>query len=235
MKARVLIVEDELAMRRSLEWVLSTEGYRVVIARDGAEGLDRALAERPDLVLLDVMMPKLDGFAVATALRRAHLTCPILMLTAKGGIDDRVTGLDSGADDYLTKPFSSRELLARVRALLRRQAGDESRLTRVALGECVVDFTRQTVQRGRRDVHLTAKEFAMLRLLAEARGAVVSRATFLDVIWGYGSFPTTRTVDTHIASLRSKLEPDPSSPRWIQTVHGGGYRLDGADYNQRSN
>lgn len=225
MKGRILIVEDEPAMRRSLEWVLSTEGYRVLMAKDGAEGLDRALEEKPDLVLLDVMMPKLDGFSAAEAMRRAGLRCPILMLTAKGGVDDRVTGLDAGADDYLAKPFSTRELMARVRALLRRRAGESAVPTHLEFGGCVVDFARQTVRRGRRDVHLTAKEFAMLRLLAEARGEVVSRQRFLDVIWGYGSFPTTRTVDTHMASLRAKVEPDPAAPRHLLTVHGGGYRL----------
>lgn len=225
MKGRVLIVEDEAAMRRSLEWVLGTEGYRVLLAKDGVEGLERALEEKPDLVLLDVMMPNLDGFSAAEGMRRAGLRCPILMLTAKGGVDDRVTGLDAGADDYLAKPFSTRELLARVRALLRRSASASAAPLQVEFGGCSVDFARQTVRRGRSEVRLTAKEFAMLRLLAEARGEVVTRQRFLDVIWGYGSFPTTRTVDTHMASLRAKLEVDPAEPRHLLTVHGGGYRL----------
>lgn len=222
---RLLIIEDEYAMRRALEDALVAAGYRVLTAADGESGLERAVAERPDLVLLDVMMPRLDGFAVAAELRRHGAAMPILMLTAKGGVDDRVTGLDAGADDYLVKPFSTEELLARVRALLRRVQRAERPVTRLALGTVEIDFARQTATRAGQACHLTAKEFAMLRLLAEAEGEPVARERFLDVVWGYGAFPTTRTVDTHVASLRSKLEADPASPRYLKTVHGVGYRL----------
>lgn len=222
---RILLIEDELAMRHALEDALSAEGYRVLTAVDGPSGLDRARREQPDLILLDVMLPGLDGFAVAAELRRTGLKSPILLLTAKGGVDDRVTGLDAGADDYLAKPFHPQELLARVRALLRRTHRDTAPVTELRLGTTTIDFARQLARQGRRDLHLTPKEFSMLRLLAEARGAVVSREQFLDLIWGYGAFPTTRTVDTHIAGLRAKLEPDPSQPRFLLTAHGAGYRL----------
>jgi DNA-binding response OmpR family regulator len=149
------------------------------------------------------------------------------MLTAKGQIEDRVNGLDAGADDYVIKPFSSEELLARVRALLRRVERKAKARTKLKLGEMELDLVRQTAARGRKPVHLTAREFAMLRLLAEAEGEPVSRERFLDVVWNYGAFPTTRTVDNHIASLRAKLEKNPDEPRWIKTVHGVGYKLGG--------
>lgn len=226
MKERILIVEDELPMRRSLEIALGGEGYRILTAQNGEEGIAKTLREHPDLVLLDVMMPKVDGFGVAAEIRRRGSLCPILMLTAKGSVDDRVAGLDAGADDYLVKPFSTRELLARVRAALRRRSQDQPEIDRIRLGECEVDFVRMTAKRRGKNVELTAKEFAMLRLLASERGGVVSREKFLDAIWGYGSFPTTRTVDTHIASLRTKLEKDPGHPAHILTVHRGGYRLE---------
>ena len=223
---RILIIEDELPMRRGLEDCLAAEGYRIISAADGDAGLRRALEEQPDLVLLDIMMPKLDGFAVAAELRRLGRAMPILMLTAKGQVEDRVTGLDAGADDYLVKPFSIEELLARVRALLRRTRQDGHAATRLTLGEVTVDFARQTAMRGGRELHLTAKEFAMLRLMAETPGEPVSRERFLDLVWGYAAFPTTRTVDNHLGSLRRKLEPDPENPRWLKTVHGVGYKLE---------
>jgi DNA-binding response OmpR family regulator len=201
-------------------------GYRALAAADGEAGLRKAVEEKPDLILLDIMMPRLDGFAVCAELRRLGHATPVLMLTAKGQIEDRVTGLDAGADDYLVKPFSTEELLARVRALLRRSRRQAKSAVKLKLGEVEVDLARQTATRGRKQIHLTAKEFAMLRLLAEAAGEPVSREKFLDAVWGYTSFPTTRTVDNHIASLRAKLEKNPDAPRWLKTVHGVGYRLE---------
>lgn len=224
--ARILIIEDETPMRTALVDVLEGEGYRALAAADGESGLRKAVAEKPDLILLDVMMPKLDGFAVCAELRRLGHAVPVLMLTAKGQIEDRVNGLDVGADDYLVKPFSTEELLARVRALLRRTQRQGKSPTKLTLGDVEIDLARQTAMRGRKTIHLTAKEFAMLRLLAEAAGEPVSREKFLDVVWGYAAFPTTRTVDTHIASLRAKLEKNPESPRWLKTVHGVGYKLE---------
>jgi len=213
-------------MRTALADLLTAEGYRTLAAADGERGLELALAEKPDLILLDIMMPKLDGFAVCAELRRLAVAVPVLMLTAKGQIEDRVNGLDAGADDYLVKPFSTEELLARVRALLRRSHRQARATLKLKLGDVEIDLVRQTAVQGRKPVHLTAKEFAMLRLLAEAEGGPVSRERFLDVVWGYTAFPTTRTVDNHIASLRAKLEKNPNDPRWIKTVHGVGYKLE---------
>jgi len=226
MKARILLVEDEAPMRMALKDILDSEGYRVQTAADGEAGLQQAVDQKPDLILLDVMLPKLDGFALCGELRRLAIDTPVLMLTAKGQVEDRVTGLDSGADDYLVKPFSTEELLARVRALLRRRGGQRAPVRALTLGEVRIDLVKLTANRGRQPLRLTAKEFAVLRLLAEANGEPVTRERFLDLVWGCTAFPTTRTVDNHIASLRAKLEPEPERPRWIQTVHGVGYRLE---------
>jgi DNA-binding response OmpR family regulator len=226
MNSRILIIEDERPMRTALEDCLQAEGYRVLTATDGQSGLLRALEEKPDLILLDIMMPKLDGFSVCAELRRMANPVPVLMLTAKGQVHDRVTGLDAGADDYLVKPFSTEELLARVRALLRRNRRQNRARTLLHFGDVQIDFAKQTATRHGAPLHLTAKELAMLRLMAEASGEPVSRERFLDAVWGYAAFPTTRTVDNHIASLRSKIEPDPDEPRWIKTVHGVGYKLE---------
>ncbi len=232
--ARVLVVEDELAMRNVLKNSLERHGYRVLLAMDGEEGLARALKEEPDLILLDVMMPKLSGFEVCAELRRLSRSVPILMLTAKGSVDDKVKGLDAGADDYLAKPFSRDEMLARVRALLRRTERQERELTIVELGSVKIDFVQQRAWREGEELALTVKEMGMLRLLFESPGEPVSRERFLDVVWGYTAFPVTRTVDKHVVSLRQKIENDPDKPEWIKTVHGVGYRLelpDGASGN----
>src|SRR5437899_5298209 len=165
--SRVLIIEDELPMRTALQDCLASEGYRVLGAADGERGLAHALQDKPDLILLDIMMPRLDGYSLCAELRRRGNAVPILMLTAKGQVEDRVTGLDAGADDYLVKPFSTEELLARVRALLRRTQRQGKSVTRLTLGDAEIDLARQTAARGRKQVHLTGKEFAMLRLMAE--------------------------------------------------------------------
>ena len=223
---RILIIEDELPMRTALQDILAAEGYRVLTAPEGETGLRRAIEEKPDLLLLDIMMPKLDGYAVCAELRRLSNPVPILMLTAKGQVEDRVQGLDVGADDYLVKPFSTEELLARVRAMLRRVQRQTKLPTTLTLGDTHINLVKQTALRGRKTLHLTAKEFAMLRLMAESPGEPVGLERFLDVVWGYTAFPTTRTVDNHIASLRGKIEPAPEAPRWLKTVHGVGYKLD---------
>lgn len=224
--ARILIVEDELPMRTALHDCLKGQGYRVLVAVDGQSGLEKAIEEKPDLIVLDVMLPQLDGFAVCAELRRLLQDTPVLMLTAKGRIEDRVRGLDSGADDYLVKPFSRDELLARVRALIRRAQRDTKSLRELVLGDVRVDFLQQRAWRAGKVCHLTVKEFGVLHLLAVAAGEPVSRDRFLDVVWGYTAFPTTRTVDKHIVSLRTKIEENADAPRWILTVHGIGYRLE---------
>lgn len=189
---RILIIEDETPMRTALADLLAGEGYRALTAADGASGLERTLAEKPDLILLDVMMPRLDGFAVCAELRRLSNAVPVLLLTAKGQIEDRVNGLDAGADDYLVKPFSTDELLARVRALLRRVERKTKSAVKIKLGDVEIDLARQTAMRGKKLIRLTAKEFSMLRLMAAAEGEPVSREKFLDAVWGYTTFPTTR-------------------------------------------
>lgn len=222
---RILVIEDERPMRVALHDCLLNAGYRVLTADDGESGLQKALHEKPDLLLLDIMMPRLDGFALCKELRRLNQLTPVLCLTAKAQTADKVAGLDSGADDYLVKPFSSEELLARVRALLRRRREARPALQQIQIGACQFDFEKLAATRAGEPLRLTAKEFSMLRLLVEAEGQPVTRQRFLDLVWGYTAFPTTRTVDNHIASLRAKIEADPDSPRHIQTVHGVGYKL----------
>lgn len=223
-RERVLVVEDELAMRTVLHDCLTRHGYRVLTAANGEEGLARALEQRPDLLLLDLMLPRLDGFAVCGALRKQGFAGRILVLTARGRVEDRVQGLDLGADDYLVKPFSREELLARVRALLRRGPTNQELPRELRYGSIRVDLPAQRVWRGENELALSPKEFAVLRLLLEHPDQVLRRETFLDRVWGVTAFPTTRTVDKHIVLLRQKLEEDPANPRWIQTVHGSGYR-----------
>ena len=223
---RLLVIEDELPMRTALVETLSAEGYRVKSATDGISGLEAACTEPFDLVLLDVMMPGLDGYAVCRELRKRGRGMPVLMLTAKGQIDDRVDGLDSGADDYLVKPFSLRELLARVRALLRRRERDQTVPEVLELGTTVIDFRKSSIIQGDQVHPLSEKEAGMLRLLAAHAGETVSREKFLDVVWGYNAFPSTRTVDNFISALRARLEPDPANPVHLITVRGTGYRLE---------
>ena len=223
---RILVVEDEAPMRTALVETLKAEGYRVQSADNGLTGLELACSESFDLFLLDVMMPSLDGFALCRELRKRGRTSPVLMLTAKGQIDDRVEGLDSGADDYLMKPFSLRELLARVRALLRRTERSSEALEQLAIGDAQVDFRKRIISRGGTNLPLTEKELGILNLLAEQTGKTVSREKFLDVVWGYHAYPSTRTVDNFIAALRTKIESDPSTPRHLLTVRGVGYRLE---------
>jgi DNA-binding response OmpR family regulator len=224
-RERVLVIEDELAMRTVLMDCLSRRGYRVMVASDGAEGLARATSEKPDLVLLDLMLPQVDGFMVCQELRRLGFSGAILVLTARGRVEDRVRGLDLGADDYLVKPFSREELLARIRALLRRGQTDHGLRPEIRFGDIRVDVLSQRVWKREVELALSPKEFAMLRFLLERPGQVISRDLFLDRVWGVAAFPTTRTVDKHIVSLRQKIEDDPAAPRWIQTLHRVGYRL----------
>lgn len=231
---RILVVEDEQPMRVVLCDCLKRQGYRVLQAEDGATALEIALREQPDLIVLDVMMPRLDGLAVCAELRRLDRPVPVLMLTAKGTIEDRVRGLDVGADDYLVKPFSREELLARVRALLRRTARGRQPLETISFGDVRIDFLQRRAWRHDEPLTLTSKEFEMLRLLLEHPGEVISRERFLDVVWGYTAFPTTRTVDRHVATLRAKLGDDPENPRWIRTVHRTGYRFERPEFISRS-
>ena len=223
---RVLLIEDETPLRVAVRDALTDEGWRVITAADGQEGFDKALTEKPDLIVLDIMLPKLDGYAICRELRRLGHRLPVLMLTARGMVEDRVHGLDAGADDYLVKPFSLAELKARIRALRRRSQHEEKQPAGASFGDVQVDLVRRNVTRRGREVPLTAKEFGVLALLIQHAGQAVSREQFLDLVWGHTAFPTTRTVDNHIARLRHKLEPDPAAPCYILTLPKTGYRLD---------
>jgi two-component system alkaline phosphatase synthesis response regulator PhoP len=222
--AVILIVDDEPEIVRGLQDNLAYEGYETVTATDGADALRAVASETPDLVLLDIMMPRVSGWDVCRELRRRGIDVPIIMLTARGEEVDRVLGLELGADDYVTKPFSLRELLARVRAVLRRP-GPRQKFDEVVFGDVRLERRARRVVKAGHDLHMTRKEFDLLVYLVEHRGQVVTRERLLDEVWGYERFPTTRTVDTHVLRLRRKLETDPDHPRWIQTVHAQGYRF----------
>jgi len=223
--SKVLIIEDEASILMALEDDLGMEGHTVIGETDGTRGLERALKGEHDLLILDIMLQGTDGFEICRKLRGAGDPTPILMLTAKGQELDRVLGLELGADDYVTKPFSRRELLARVKALLRRSRMNDRPQDRFRFGDVIVDFKGYTVTRAGRPVDLTAREFALLRLLIQRREEVLGRDVILLEVWGddFDVFP--RTVDTHIAHLRQKLEADPASPRFIVNVRGVGYKL----------
>jgi DNA-binding response OmpR family regulator len=225
--ADILVVEDDRTILRGLETNLGFEGHRVRHAMRGDEALAALDQSRPDLLILDVMLPGLNGFEVCRRIRRTDHRLPILMLTARAEDVDKAMGLDLGADDYLTKPFSLTELLARIRALMRRvNPADRSRLPdALVFADVQVDFNRFEASRRGDSIHLTAKEYALLRQLAAADGAAVRRDLLIDLVWGEDVNVTTRTVDTHVLSLRQKLEGSPSEPRHLLTVHGIGYRF----------
>ncbi|MEW6323609.1 MAG: response regulator transcription factor [Acidobacteriota bacterium] len=228
MPTRILLVEDEPGLRLVVSDRLTAEGYHVETAADGDTAVRRAAGEPFDVILLDVMLPGRDGFDVARTLRQQGVQTPILMLTARAQVVDRVVGLRIGADDYLTKPFEMIELVARIEALLRRApAGSGVTLERYQFGDVVVDARRAEVTRNGQVVELSAKEFHLLRYFIEHRGATISRDELLHEVWGYQSTPSTRTVDVHVAWLRQKLEPNPKTPQFILTVHGLGYKFAG--------
>jgi DNA-binding response OmpR family regulator len=222
---RILVVEDEPSIAFGLQLDLKSEGYDVEIESDGESALERARKEAYDLILLDVMLPGKDGFEVCRELRRGGWKTPIIMLTAKTQEAEKVLGLETGADDYVTKPFSPRELRARVKAALRRTAEDDLPIYR--FGDAEVDLGRCEVRRAGKPVDLTALEFKMLAAFIHNRGKMLSRDQLLDLVWGHGTFVTDRVVDNHVVTLRKKVEPEPSAPRYIVSVRGLGYRFDG--------
>jgi two-component system alkaline phosphatase synthesis response regulator PhoP len=223
--SRILIVEDEPAIALGLEDDLKMEGYEVEVARDGITAARRGREGAFDLILLDVMLPGKDGFEVCRELRRAGLRTPILMLTAKAQEEQKVMGLELGADDYVTKPFGTRELRARIKALLRRSAGEHAEDCR-RFGDVEIDFGRGEVRAAGKAVDLTPIEFRLLSVLIHARGRVLNREQLLDAAWGPGAFASARIVDNHIANLRRKIEPDPARPRYLRNVRGLGYRFE---------
>jgi DNA-binding response OmpR family regulator len=219
----VLIVEDDPAILRGLTDNLRFEGYEVLTATEGDTGYQLALEKKPDMLILDLMLPKMSGFEICRKLREDGFANPILMLTARGEESDRVLGLDLGADDYVTKPFSVRELLARVRARLRKP--QQAKPDELRFDDVVVDFRRYEATKNNEPLEMTRKEFGVLRLLATKAGEVVTRDDLLNEVWGYENYPTTRTVDNHVALLRAKLEENPAEPKRLITVHGVGYKL----------
>jgi len=223
----ILVVEDEESIAEPMVENLEFEGYEVLDARDGNRGLELALSGRADLVLLDIMLPGVNGYEICRRMREEGIDIPVIMLTARGEEADKVRGLDIGADDYLTKPVGILELMARIRAALRRGGSGKEVPTSELLefGQVRVDFGRFEALMDGEQVHLSPKEFGILKLLWERAGKAVSRAEILQEVWGYDVYPTTRTVDTHIAELRATLERDPAHPEHILTVHGTGYRL----------
>jgi len=225
---KILIIEDEQDLVKGLKLNLSDEGFEVDWAVNGVDGLRKAIEEAPDLIILDIMLPEMDGLEVCRNLRQKNIYIPVIMLTAKGGEIDKVVGLELGADDYMTKPFSIRELLARIKARLRHPEKEGKPVPELySIGDIEIDFARFKVRRKGKELELTSLETDILKYFVIHRGEVVSRNDLLDKIWGYESYPTTRTIDNHILKLRKKIEEDPSHPRYILSVYGGGYRFIG--------
>jgi DNA-binding response OmpR family regulator len=221
----ILAIEDDAAILRGLTDNLSFEGYEVIAATDGETGYQLQRDRKPDLIVLDLMLPRMSGFEFCRKLRGEGIQTPILMLTARSEEPDRVLGLDLGADDYVTKPFSVRELMARIRSLLRRSQPRPELPDDLRFDSVEIDFRRYEARRGGQSFEMTRKEFAILRFLASRAGEVVSRDELLNEVWGYESYPSSRTVDNHVAGLRAKLERDSSQPEHLKTVHGVGYKF----------
>ena len=224
---KILIIEDDRAILKAVESNLLSEGYQVETAIDGTTGLDRARDPSQDLILLDLMLPRLPGEEICRRLRQEGITTPILFLTAKNEEEHRIAGFELGADDYVAKPFSVRELLGRIQAILRRAAGQKHLLAHVHFGDVSLDFLKMEARRGDQNIFLTTRELAILRLMVSNKGVVISRDRLLNEVWGYDAYPTTRTVDNQIVKLRQKIEADPENPRYILTVRGTGYKFVG--------
>lgn len=230
MSKRVLLVEDEPGLILTLTDRLESEGYQVVSEERGDTGLERALSESFDLFILDIMLPAQSGLDICKEVRKREIDTPILMLTAKGEVVDKVVGLKLGADDYLTKPFEMPELIARIEALLRRSKMSGASVRQIEtyqFEDIEIDFRKATVVRNDQPIELSAKEFQLLRYFINHKDATLSRDELLNEVWGYDALPSTRTVDVHVAWLRQKLEPNPRRPQFILTVHGMGYKFVG--------
>lgn len=221
----ILLVEDDPALALGLRDTLEFEGFSVVHADRGGEGLSLALKTKPDCVILDLMLPDMNGYQICEQLRTHDAIVPIIMLTARGQEADKIRGLDAGADDYVTKPFSVGELVARIRAMFRRGAHSQGPTTRFSIGDVIVDTAAHTLTRGQESTQITFYEIELLKLLHERIGQPVSRDDILDKVWGAKSTPTNRTVDNFVVKLRKKLEPSPDKPKHILTVYGFGYKL----------
>ncbi len=221
----ILAIEDDPAILRGLADNLRFESYEVLTAADGVAGYALIREKKPDLIILDLMLPKMSGYEICRKARAEGVRTPILMLTARGEEADRVLGLDLGADDYVSKPFSIRELLARIRAILRRTGLSNSEPNELRFDDVVVDFVSYEASKAGKPLDMTRKEFSILRFLSARPGEVITRDELLNEVWGYENYPTTRTVDNHIAGLRAKIERDPANPERLRTVHGVGYKF----------
>jgi DNA-binding response OmpR family regulator len=221
----ILAIEDDPAILRGLADNLRYESYEVLTAADGETGYGLIRSKRPDLIILDLMLPRMSGYEICRKVRAEGVQTPILMLTARGEEADRVLGLDLGADDYMAKPFSIRELLARIRAILRRAQPAKAQPDELRFDDVVVNFLSYEATRAGKPLEMTRKEFQLLRLMASRAGEVITRDELLNDVWGYENYPTTRTVDNHIAGLRAKIERDPADPQRLRTVHGVGYKF----------
>lgn len=225
MQPRILVIEDERNMVTGLQFNLEARGYTVSAAFDGEDGYRKALEQHPDLIVLDLMLPKCDGYEVCRRLKKEVPDIPIVMLTARSQESEVVLGLELGADDYVTKPFSVLELMARIKTVLRRASPESRDAGVLQIGDLVVDFGRYAAEKAGRPIDLSPREFEILRYFSKRRGEAVSRSELLNAVWGYDSSSLSRTVDTHIAKLRQKIEADPGSPQHIITIHGIGYKL----------
>lgn len=226
MEKTILVVEDDAGIRIVLEDALTSQGYHVLTAEDGRKGLEKAIHLKPDLIILDVMLPMMDGFEICKTLRKEGIVSPVMMLTVKDEEVEKVLGLELGADDYMTKPFSLKELTARVKALLRRVEEYHNEMNMYRFGDVELDFHKYESRKKGMDLELTPLELKILRLMITKKGMVISRDEFLDTIWGVDNLSVShRTVDSHIAHIRKKVEDDPSRPKYIQSVHSIGYKF----------
>ncbi|MEP0822695.1 MAG: response regulator transcription factor [Ignavibacterium sp.] len=222
---RILVIEDDPAIARGLLDNLRQEHYEAEWESDGKKGYEKARKQKWDLIVLDVMLPEMSGTDICRSLRQGGSQVPVMMLTGRGAETDKVLGLELGADDYVTKPFSIREVLARVKALLRRQTEVLSEIAETDVGEVHIDFKKQEAVRGGKKIKMSAKEYQLLKYFVQREGQVISRDQILNEVWGFDALPTTRTVDNYVLSLRKKLEPSPSKPRHILTIHTVGYKF----------
>lgn len=222
---RILVIEDDPAISTGLKASLETEGYKILVVNDGEEGLNAALNENPTLILLDIMLPTMSGLEICMKLRNKGVVTPIIMLTARAEEADKLLGFELGADDYVTKPFSMKELLARIKAILKRRVAIEESFDFYEFDDVKVNFKNMETTKGNKPVKMSLKEYELLKFFIRHIDEVVTRNTLLDEVWGYDVFPTTRTVDNYIMMLRKKIEANPAIPKHIQTIHSAGYKF----------
>jgi DNA-binding response OmpR family regulator len=225
MKNIILSIEDDPAISAGLKEFFEAEGYSIMTESDGKKGFESALSKKPELIILDVMLPSMSGYEICRDLRMKNVNTPVIMLTAKGEEADKILGLELGADDYMTKPFSVRELLARVKAILRRMESVKKDTDEYVFGDVKLEFSKMAASKGKNKIDLSLKEFEVLRFFIKHEGEVVTRNMLLDEVWGYDVYPSTRTVDNYILMIRKKIETNPSVPEHLLTIHSAGYRF----------